>query len=209
MRLRLSVLRAVALLAACSSAAACHDNRDPLGPEPGPRPAFDETFGPSPELQFLTWGPGGPPLGSMVSSVLARRGESSRLTVSYERYYGDSEEFLRLDMQDESLFLRPNGTPFRNGDSVQIKAVMHPVKLMVTFSPAGLVFNPGEPPELRIRYHGAVTSQIAPAAGIQLWRQEGPGQPWLRVRSVQFDGTEIRTRVDLGGFTRFALAIGR
>ncbi len=205
MRLPLSVLPVVALLAGGLSAAACSDNREPLGPEPGQRPAFVQ----APELQFLTWWAEGPPLQSLEASVGARPGESSRLTISYQRYYGDPEKFLRLDIDDESLFLRPDGTLFRKGDWVQIRVVVDPVKVAWTFSPPGLVFNQDEPAELRIRYDGVATSQTAPGVGLQLWRQEIPGQPWVRVRSVRVVGSEIRTRFDLGGFTRFALAIGR
>ncbi len=152
MRLPLSVLPVVALLAGGLSAAACSDNREPLGPEPGQRPAFVQ----APQLQFLTWWAEGPPLQILEASVGARPGESSRLTISYQRYYGDPENFLRLDIDDESLFLRPDGTLFRQG---------------------------------------------------------AQGQPWQRVHSVRVlrseTGLEIRTRVHLGGFTRFALAIGR
>jgi len=127
----------------------------------------------------------------------------------------DGERFLELEIDDETLLRRPDGTLFTEGDSIEITVTLDPAgRFLFDFQPAGLVFNPSEPAELKIRYvlgdddyddDGDVDdddfdfeSQLA------IWQREQPTDPFVRLTSFEIDDDELQA--DLAGFTGFALA---
>lgn len=170
------------------------------------------------DLVFLRNAADAPPFVQLTASFWAVRGEDRELRLSYRPRQGqtDSTEFLRLRVRDESLLELPNGIPIPVGDSVLIAVtVIDPARLIVEFQPAGLLFSRSEPAELEIRYReadrdydddGDVDGEDDAVEGqLRIWRQELPGQPWVRLSgNVRADVDEVRA--DLTGFTRYAIA---
>lgn len=170
------------------------------------------------DLVFLRNSADAPPFAQLTASFWAVRGEDRELRLSYRPRQGqtDSTEFLRLRIRDESLLELPSGIPIPLGDSVLIVVtVIDPARLMVEFQPAGLLFSRAEPAELEIRYReadrdfdddGDVDGEDDAIEGqFRIWRQELPGQPWVRLSgNVRADVDEVKA--DLTGFTRYAIA---
>src|SRR5687768_15944645 len=92
---------------------------------------------------------------------------------------------------------------------------LNPSLLDIEFQPAGLRFNPSVSAELRIRYahadddfddDGDVDEDDDRAEQLlSLWRQEQPGDPWVRIGSVVVEEFED-VEGDLFGFTHYAIA---
>ena len=109
-------------------------------------------------------------------------------------------------------------TPFakQSSKSVLISVrVTDPSRLIVEFHPSGLKFAAGSP--ARLRFELAETDSDLNGDGVtnsqddslktqlSFWRQEAPGQPWLKVVSAVFtDLNEVEA--DVLGFTGYALA---
>ncbi len=191
MRTTVSVLSALlaVLVAACS---------DSTGPS-GLRPAA--------ELRVLQLAATAPPLLSNTVTFTACKGTSQEGRLFFDNGSGGpGEEFARLIIGSNTLLRRPDGTTFAPGDCVDITmTIPDPTRLEVELQPAGLVFDPNDPAELRIEYGDAegVTNDIE--AEIAIWRQESPGQPYMRLGTVVLDGLD-EAEADLLGFTRYALA---
>lgn len=192
---RLAVLLAFpAALAACES------------------PSGDDDFVPGEDLVFLRTAAGAPPLETYDTSFVAVAGEDADVRLDF----ANGEEFLRFELDDESLWRRPNGTAFQDGDTVTIRIrVVDAGVFNFEFQPAGLRFRPGEPAELRVDYGRANPDYNGDGEvddddddfNFGWWRQEQPGQPWQRIGSARLhDLTEVRAELD--GFTRYALAGG-
>jgi hypothetical protein len=152
------------------------------------------------------------------SSFWAVKGQDRRLELRYPASPGQSEgdQFLEFRVRPGSLLLRPNGTPFLNGDSVLITVQADPnQRFIFTFEPSGLTFSPADPAELRIRYDRASrdvdNDGDQDAADVQLlnqlkvWQQAAPGLPWLLVPSLRVEN-ESEVRGTVTHFTSFALA---
>lgn len=191
----------LALLLALSAALAACDN-----------PSGDDDFVPGEELVFLRAAANAPALRTTDTSFVAVAGEDYDIRIDYV----NGAEGLRFRLDDESLWRRPNGTAFREGDTVTIRIrQVDAGGFNFEFQPAGLRFSPDEPAELRIDYgfanpdfngDGAVDGDDDDFE-FGWWRQEQPGQPWQRIGSARVhDLTEVRA--DLTGFTRYALAGG-
>lgn len=202
--LRSQALRAAAL-AVLGAAVACHDS---TGPQ-------QKT---SNELHFLRVATGAPPLAATASSVWAKAGQGSVITLWYRPAAGasDSTKFLEFVLDGESLAKRPDGRAFAPGDSVLITvSVPDPTQLVVQFSPSGLQFSSAHPAKLRmyfgecgddLNHDGSVDGEDSSAAQqLSVWRQESVGQPWYKVFSaVAQDQKEVEAT--LVGFTGYALA---
>ena len=141
--------------------------------------------------------------------------------VEQKLYFLDSggargEEYLALKLEDESLRLRPDGSAIAEGDSVLITiTVEDPALLLFSLQPTGLKFSASKPAELKIRYDhadddlnedgtvDAEDSQLETILGI--WRQELPGEPFVRLGSVKVEETQdLEAKLD--GFSRYAIA---
>jgi hypothetical protein len=126
------------------------------------------------------------------------------------------EEFVRLDVNAQSLYSLPNGTRLHTGDSVQITMrVVDPTKALVEFLPTGLKFSATEPAELKIRYSfldddinedGEVNeSDSLLVQQLAIWRQETPGAAFTRLTTLRVE-QDGEYEAKLTGFSRYAIA---
>lgn len=158
-----------------------------------------------------------PPIWNPVDSFYAKRGEDRELRIYFQDDVGGSgEEYLRFRVDAGSLLRRPDGTLFQVGDSVLITVrVVDPAQIYFEFEPNGLTFSPSDPAELRIEY--AETGGDLDDDGdtdpdddaieqeIDLWRQEGPGQDFLKIGAVKIEELD-ELEAEVLGFTRYAIA---
>jgi hypothetical protein len=202
------------LIALFVSAGACHD--DPTSPRPDSfvSQAVTETAIP----HFLRAKAGAPTIANPVIKFYAKKGQRRTVFMLYHARPGqkDSTDLVRFRVREQSLLARPNGTRIRAGDSVLITLrLVDPVKLIVSFEPTGLRFNPQDPADLRIRWNetnpdvnrdGVVNQQDATLKQrLKIWRRESSTQPWVRTPSV-VDVPSQECELDLTGFTRYAIA---
>jgi hypothetical protein len=196
-----------ALVAATGAAAAC--GSDGTGPD---------NVKSADELTFLRFAANAPDLAQTTVTFWAVKGEDRRGRLYYETPVGaaDTAEFMTFRVRDESLLRYPNGALIAEGDSVLITiTLLDPVTLAVNMQPAGLRFSPDEPAELKFEYDesdddldrdGDVDGEDSSAeTRIAIWRQELPGQPWVRLSSrveISLDDVEA----EITSFTSYALA---
>jgi hypothetical protein len=201
---RLTRLAAALLL----GVTACSDSTSP-GNGDGTRPPE--------QLNIVRLDQSGPALFNPEASFYAKQGEDRELSISFvDPEGGAGEEYLRLRVQANSLLTRPDGTPFAAGDSVFITVrVVDPAAILFEMEPGGLTFNPAEPAELKIHYlhadqdfneDGVLNgSDDSIKATLAIWRQENPGEPFVRLGSVNVEELE-EINADILGFTRYAIA---
>ena len=170
------------------------------------------------QLHFIRPAPSAASLPDTAVSFWAKRGEDRELRLYYNSQSGSGtgQEFLRLTVPAAALAQRPDGSAIAVGDSVLISVrVTDPSRLIVEFQPSGLKFAAGSP--ARLRFELAETDSDLNGDGVtnsqddslktqlSFWRQEAPGQPWLKVVSAVFtDLNEVEA--DVLGFTGYALA---
>lgn len=157
------------------------------------------------------------PLFNPVDSFYAVRGVDREASIYFQDADGQAgEEYLRLRIDAPTLQALPDGTPIAVGDSVLIHIrVVDPSQMLFELQPSGLKFNPAVPARLKIHYDhadgdlnddGVVTSADSLIEGtLAIWRQEQPGDPFVRLGSalsVDLDEADA----DLLGFSRYALA---
>lgn len=194
------LLRLAVLLALPAALAACEN------------PSGDDDFVPGDELVFLRTAADAPRLETYDTSFVAVKGRNAEVRIDYV----NGAECLRFRLDDDTLLRRPNGTAFRDGDTVTIRIrVVDAGYFNFEFQPAGLRFDPDEPAELRVDYGRANPDYNGDGAvdgddddfEFGWWRQEQPGRDWQRIGSARVhDLTEVRA--ELEGFTRYALAGG-
>jgi len=179
----------------------------------------DDGTKPPSELTILRLSGSSPPLFNPVESFYAVRGENRETRIFFREDDDDNEagdEYLRLRVDNDALLAYPDGTFFADGDSVLITVtVVDPDQLLFEFEPAGLTFSPERPAELKIHYDKAdddldEDGDVDPSdedleLTLAIWRQENPGDPFVRLGSVLLDDIE-EIDVDLEGFSRYALA---
>ncbi|HEX7117186.1 MAG TPA: Ig-like domain-containing protein [Longimicrobiales bacterium] len=173
---------------------------------------------PDGEMQFVRFSSAVLDRVATEGSFWAVRGEDRELILRYAPDSGEpeGEAFLRFRVSAESLWKRPDGTTFAEGDSVRITvAVDAETGFLFRFEPSGLRFDPEHPARLRVEYREA-EDDFDGDGGIDdddreleetlaVWRQEQPGDPWVRLftlKDVELDELEA----EVGGFTGFALA---
>jgi hypothetical protein len=203
MKMRSVVRTCVAALLA-TVALSCDDS---TGPTTDSRPAS--------ELTFLRPAPNAPQFADTTVQFYAKRGEDREIRIRYA-VAGDLEEFVRFRVRRETLQAYPDGRPIADGDSVLITLrIVDFARLIVEFEPTGLRFSQGRPAELKFKYNhtnpdldgdGDVDADDARAeTQLAIWRQEGPGQPWVRLSSsLELEIDEIDA--ELTGFSGYALA---
>ena len=198
--------RCLLLAALLGAVGSCSDGN---GPTDGIKP-------PS-ELNVIHVAPTSTPLFNPSASFYAKRGEDREVRIFFQdEVGGQGEEYLRLRVNAPSLLALPDGTPILEGDSVLIHVnVVDPSEMLFELTPSGLRFNPLEPAELKIHYDhangdlnddGSVDGEDdSLESTLSIWRQEQPGDPFVRltsVLSVELD----EAQADLTGFSRYALA---
>ena len=188
---------------------ACSD--DPASPEEG----VSED-----QLRFLMFPDSLRPLAVRDTTFWAVRGRDSETILRYAPQPGDTdegEEFLTFRIRSNSLLARPDGRPFMEGDSVQIRIrVDDQGRFLFDFEPSGLRFDPDEPAELEVEYRrlegdldgdGDVDIEDQEFEDeARLWRQEAPGLPWFPLGTVKLEDLD-EMRAEITGFTGFAVAI--
>jgi hypothetical protein len=175
--------------AACSDAAAPLDIRPPD------------------QLNILRLLPTAPPLLADSTTFTACKGQGAVGQLFFnDGSGGEGEEFARLTLDGASLASKPDGTPFAQGECVQITmAVDDPTQVLVRLEPSGLRFDPSHPAQLKLEYGEAEGVDSTVEAKIAIWRQETAGAPFVEVGSaVVKDLQEVEA--NLLGFSRYALA---
>jgi hypothetical protein len=177
----------------------------------------DDDSKPPSELRILQLGDASQPLFNPEASFYALRGENREVRIFFQdESGGEGEEYLRLRVDAQSLQARPDGTPVAEGDSVLITVrVVDPAELLFELEPAGLQFNPAVPARLKIHYDhadddlnqdGEVNSHDGELeSSLSIWRQESPGDPFVRLGAVLDQDLE-EVEAELQGFSRYALA---
>lgn len=158
-----------------------------------------------------------PPLFNDSVAFYAHVGEGAEGIIYFQNASGGrGEKFARLRLDDETLLSRPDGTPFGPNDSILIvMRVTDPKLLQIEMSPAGLRFRASDPAELRLEYEETDgdldgdddddddDDEIEQL--LSIWRQEQPGDPFVKLGTVKTQGLR-ELKADLLGFTRFAVA---
>lgn len=183
---------------------------------PGEQPPGSSV--PASALSFVPLGRNAPSLVSNTASFWARVGEDRILRMYYRPRAGrtDSTEFLRFRVRKKSLLRRPDGTSFGPNDSLQITLrVTDPTSLVVEFSPAGLLFDPSDPADLKLSFHErngdlnddgkSDASDATVLSRIAIWKQESAGLPWVKLLSNLVVGAD-EIEAKLTGFTSYAIA---
>ena len=188
----------------------CGDS-DGSGPNPPPEQR------PPAALNILRLAQNSPPVFNPVESFWAKKGEDAEARIYFQDAVGgQGEEYLRLRIDDISLETLPNGTPIAIGDSVFITIrSVDPTQILFELEPTGLRFNPLKPAELDIKYQhadddfnedGVVDLRDDDIEAIlAIWRQENPGDDFVRVGSLVIDSIE-EIDAELVGFSRYAIA---
>ncbi|MGH7700662.1 MAG: hypothetical protein ACREMJ_09125 [Gemmatimonadales bacterium] len=198
--------RLTPVVAAALTLAACSDGSGPTG-----RPETD--------LSFVRQDTLAPPLLVLRDSFYAKVGDGRELRLNYESLSDPGqpgEEFLRFEVPGDGLQRKPDGSPFRAGDSVLITVtVVDSVRFLFLFEPAGLRFNPEHPARLKVRYLNA-NKDFDDDGGpdpddddiemlLDLWRQPVAGGLWFKLGAVKFEELD-EIDANIYGFSRFAVA---
>ena len=210
----------LAVLALVGALTSCGGDGPLVVQPPSPPPPPGQL--PESALLFLRPAPGAPALMATDTTVVATRGERLKVEIFYEPEPGSGadrgERFLRFELEENSLLRYPQNHPragalFQDGDTISIRITVEEGRLLAEFQPSGLQFDPLDPAELELRYpeadddyDGDGDSDPERESEIDLWRQENPGDPWVRIgelKSEDLDEVEAR----LLSFTRYALAI--
>jgi hypothetical protein len=202
-------VRAFQCLLLAATAGAVGSCSDSGGPSDGTKPPGD--------LTVVHVAATSTPLFNPSDSFYAKRGEDREVRIFFQdQAGGQGEEYLRLRVDAPTLLALPDGTPVAIGDSVLIHVrVVDPTQMLFELQPSGLTFNPAVPAELKIHYDHAngdlnddgVSNgeDTAIESTLAIWRQEQPGDPFVRlssVLSIEIDEADA----ELTGFSRFALA---
>ena len=204
--LRLRPFAILLALAVAALALACGDGT-------GPERTKDTD-----ELTFVRFSANAPDLAQTTVTFWAVKGQDRRGRLYYVTPLNspDTAEFMTFRVREESLLRRPDGTPFADGDSIEITiTLLNPLTLAVNMQPAGLRFSSFEPAELEFEYDesdddfdddGDVDVDDSSAERrISIWRQELPGQPWVRL-STRIEVSLNEVEADITSFTSYALA---
>ncbi len=204
MRITRRVALCLAMAGSAGLATACGD-------DPNPDERSED------ELNALRIPPGAPPLERTDTAFYAKQGEDREVAIYFtDGAGGRGTIFFRLRVFGNSLLARPDGTPIAAGDSVLITArVVDPARVLIDLQPTGLQFDPSAPPELLLHYDevdhdfdGDGDLDAADAAietRLTIWRQEEPGQVFLRLPSTVnplLDGVAT----SLSRFSRYAIS---
>lgn len=177
---------------------------------------------PADSLTFLRLAPTAPQLCADTVRALFTKGQGQEIALEFPQSGnlsdcpGNTEDFVRLKLDGQSLLNYPDGTPFQNGDTVTITlAWVGSDSILFHLEPTGLTFDPGHEAELKIEYDeagsdlnqdgqtNAQDDQIEQE--IDIWRQPTLADPYTKVGTAKIeDVNEIEAK--LTGFSRYAIA---
>lgn len=159
------------------------------------------------QLNILHLLPTAPPLVASSTTFLACKGQGAVGQLFFsDGSGGEGEEFARLTLDGASLLAKPDGTPFAQGDCIDITmALDDPTQILVRLEPSGLRFDPAHPARLKLEYGEAEGVDSTVEAKISIWRQENPTDPFVRIGSAVIESLK-EVDADLFGFSRYALA---
>ena len=190
-------IASVALLA-LSLAGCPADHSGMTGPaEQGPT----RSASPSRNLRFVHRAPQTPPFKEEIVALEARVGETSSATL----HFADGSAFARFTISPESMRgATLDGRQLGADETITITLRrVDASRYLIDLQPSGLVFNGSAPAELVFFYGSASLDEATP---MEVWKQEGAGDRWIRTPSEVDRGTRrMHARVD--DFTIYALAI--
>jgi len=197
-------IRSLLLAALVGAVGSCSDSSGPDGV-------------PQSDLNVIHVAATSAPLFNPVDSFYAKRGEDREVRIYFQDEVGGAgEEYLRLRIDAPTLLTLPDGTPILSGDSVLVHVrVVDPAQMLFELEPTGLQFNALVPAQLKIHYDhadgdlnddGSVDGEDDTIEGtLAIWRQENPGDPFVRLGSVLSEDLD-EAEAELTGFSRYALA---
>jgi hypothetical protein len=166
-----------------------------------PPDAVDES-----DLTFIRVAPDAPPVTDTVVTFWASKTEDREVQIRYasEGYVG---KCLRFFVPAHAI---------QDQDSVKITIrLVNRAQFLFQFEPSGLKFDPAHPAILEVRYRwadpdlngdGVVDQNDDTLAGsFGFWRQERPGDEWIRVETHRAE-EDLEASTSVTGFTRYALA---
>jgi hypothetical protein len=135
-------------------------------------------------------------------SFWAVKGQDRQLTLKYS---DTGTEFVRFEVNANSLYRRPNGALFQDGDSILISVTVDASgRMRYAFQPSGLKFNSSAPARLTLDYSRA--DAVSKLLGAPLiFRRDYWWLGWFPVPTINLFGTAVQT--DVNHFTDFALAV--
>ena len=198
--------RLISALAILASASACSNSSGPV------------TAPPRATLNFVVQDSTYKPILAAQGSFYAKVGEHREVRLVYQGSTptDSGAEFLRFEVPNDGLYLKPDGTPFGANDSILITVkVLDPKKFLFDFQPAGVQFNPNDPARLKAEYQyadhdfngdGVIDSTDADIEAIlDLWRREPPDTSWTKVGAVKFESLQ-ELDANVFSFTQYAVA---
>jgi len=167
------------------------------------------------DLTFVRFAAGSPAAVTQAS-IWAVHGQSRTLVIRYAGQPAAEPPLLEFRVGALSLLRRPNGALFLPGDSVQITVnVDAQGRFLFDFQPAGLVFSPALPAQLRINYEranqdfngdGVINQADATVESrLRIWRQDTPQLPFVELPAIRLPGLDL-FEGSVTHFTGFALA---
>lgn len=162
---------------------------------------------PSGTLRFVELAENAPPLATYDTTFWVTKGRGREIEVRTAPTPGDEdgEEVLEFEVGGDALLRYPDGRPFADGDSVAIRLRMDAERFLFHFEPSGLKFDPDHPATLEIQYRLADPSYLEREGEFNLWKQESPESPWVRVATVQLEDVD-EIEAEITSFTAFSLA---
>lgn len=197
--------RALGMIAAAVTLAACTDNSGPGGVDHA-------------RLSFVRQSDTAPPLLTVRDSFWAKVDDGRELRLFYQGTQpGDTgEEFLRFEVPGDGLYRKPDGSAFQPGDSILITVtVVDPARFLFDFEPANLRFHPDHPARLRVHYANGdrdydddgdedeVDDDIE--AELDLWYRRTAGDLWFKVGAVKFEELD-EIDANIRTFSQYAVA---
>ncbi len=151
------------------------------------------------------------------TSFWAVKGEAKTVTLRFRSTQAGQagDRLVEFRLSAESLYRRPNGILYEEGDSVQITIHPDAQRMVFEFAPSGLVFDAGSPAVL----HMWCTHAAADLNGdgrvdatdeqlwyqMRIWKRESDTDPWSLLPTTRSaDGYELESA--LPGFTGFSVA---
>lgn len=140
------------------------------------------------------------------------RGQKTTVNVGYV----GGGQFLRLEFAAGTLFRRPDGTLFGDGEGVEITLTLDPTRLLFNLEPSGLQFSDESPVRLNLWYQNADpdlnadgqvdgTDDTIRQEYLGVWYQAALGAPWEAQLTDKIP-SEKRFRSDLFHFSGYAIS---
>lgn len=208
----MSVRRALIPLALALLAAGCSER---LGPSAAAAPLAQKV--PAGSIPILQQSATAPPLASYRVAFWAYVGQSSLVTVRYQRSAGQvvGDPFLRFEIPKTGLVADANGVALRRGDSVAMTLTIDPNSFSVDFQPSGVMFSANAPARLAFWYGNANLdlngngvldgNDRALVDQLAIWCHLSPSSSWFKQLSRN-DPTQTLVGTELYHFSEYAVS---